>query len=347
MYCTWARPLPRWALGYTARNQANRSPTSMTPETTKNERLAIIGALHVDDVACSASPLVSRASNPVTWQQSVGGVAANTARAAAQYDLNSQSIEFTAAVGDDSLSHSLAATLATCNVIPTLQTIAGCSTGRYSAIMNHDGELYIGLADVALAERLDTDHVQELGRRGPYVAMLMDANLSSRCLASIASLAASTNTPLAALTVSPSKSLRLRPIAAQVNVLFCNRREAMALIADDDAAAELDEGNHVTTEQLADSLSELGFAQIVLSDAQAPILVQDTGNRYHIPVPNISEPYTVNGAGDAMAGACFAAWASGLSLYDSVKNHGLVIAASIVRGELRALPLLTMQEHTH
>ena len=311
----------------------------MTPATTKNERLAIIGALHIDDVAHSSSPLVSRASNPVTWEQSVGGVAANAARAAARCDFSCQSIEFTAAVGDDPISHSLAAALSACNITPALQTITGYPTGRYSAIMNHDGELYIGLADVALAERLDTGHVQELAQRGPYAAILADANLSRQCLNSVAIAAASSNTPFAALTVSPGKSLRLRPVARQVNVLFCNRREAMALIANDDAAAELDDGNHVNTEQLADGLSELGFTQIVLTDAQEPILVQDTDNRYHLPVPIVRNPYTVNGAGDAMAGACFAAWASGLSLYDSVKDYGLVMAAKIVCGEQRALTL--------
>jgi pseudouridine kinase len=306
---------------------------------TQNDRLAIIGALHVDDIARSSSPLLSRASNPVSWERRLGGVAANAARAAAQCGIAHQTIELTAAVGDDLLSRSLSSALSACNVTANLQTMSGYATGRYTAIMDSDGELYIGLADVALAEQLASCHVYELSQSGPYSALLVDANLSAQCLVSMANLAIETATPLAALTVSPNKSLRLRPIAAHVDLLFCNRREAMALIANDDAAAELNDARYVNTELLADGLSELGFRQIVLSDAQAPILIQDNEGRYQIPVPTIKFPYTVNGAGDAMAGSCFAAWASGISLYDSVKHHGLNTATSVVRGELRAIAL--------
>ena len=316
-----------------------RSHNRMTVAIAQNDRLAIIGALHVDDIARSSSSLVSRASNPVSWEQRLGGVAANSARAAAQSGIGSQTIEFMAAVGDDSLGRSLFTALSTCNVIPKLQTIPGHATGRYTAILNSDGELYIGLADVALAEQLASNHVQKLAQSGPYSAFMVDANLSEHCLVSVANLATKTSTRLAVLTVSPSKSLRLRPIAAQVDLLFCNRREAMALVANDDAAAELIGTEYVNTELLADGLCKLGFKQIVLTDAQEPILIQDSDSRHRIPVPNIESPYTVNGAGDAMAGACFAAWASGMSLYDSVKQHGINAATGVVRGELLAIAL--------
>ena len=147
---------------------------------TQNDRLAIIGALHVDDIARSSSPLVSRSSNPVRWEQRLGGVAANAACAAAQCGIGCQTIELTAAVGDDLLSRSLASALSGCNVTPNLQAMTGYATGRYTAIMDSDGELYLGLADVALAERLGADHVYELAQSGPYSALLVDANLSAQ-----------------------------------------------------------------------------------------------------------------------------------------------------------------------
>lgn len=311
----------------------------MTTTEIESSRLAIIGALHVDDIARSSNTLVSRASNPVNWEQRLGGVAANAARAAAQSGIAHQTIEFMAAVGDDPLGRSLFSALSTCDVIPYLQTIPGYPTGRYTAVLNNDGELYIGLADVALAEQLASSHLHQFSQSSPHSALLVDANLSEHCLVSVANLAIKTSTPLAALTVSPSKSLRLLPIATQVDLLFCNRREAMALVANDDAAAELNGTEFVSTELLADALSELGFKQIVLTDAQAPILIQDNDGRHRITVPSIDSPYTVNGAGDAMAGSCFAAWASGMSLHDSVKLHGLNAASQVVRGELSAIAL--------
>ncbi|MFK7856258.1 MAG: PfkB family carbohydrate kinase [Granulosicoccus sp.] len=306
----------------------------------ETNHLAIIGALHVDDIARSSSPIVSKASNPVSWEQRVGGVAANAARAASLVGLEQLNIDLIAAVGDDAMGRSLATALSACNVKPKLHMFTECSTGRYSAILNDDGELYLGLADVALAEQLDSTHIRDMADLDAYSALLVDSNLSSQCLASLATLATTMNMPLAALTVSPSKSLRLLAIVDQISLLFCNRREAMALIANDAAAAETGSITHVSIERLADDLSNLGFRQFVLTDGKAPLLVQDASKRCLLNAPEIDKPYTVNGAGDALAGASFAAWASGgMDLQAAVEFHGLRVASDVVRGTYQALCL--------
>ncbi len=56
-------------------------------------------------------------------------------------------------------------------------------------------------------------------------------------------------------------------------------------------------------------------------------------------VLTVSKTSSVNGAGDAMAGASMAAWLTGISLPDAVQRYGLVQAAAVVSGQLQPLLL--------
>ncbi len=292
-------------------------------------RLMIVGALHVDDIATSCSPLIAQASNPVTWTQHIGGVAANAAFSAREVSSVDVAIGFCAVTGCDAVADQLEKALTDAGLNASLQRLPDCSTGRYTAVMNHDGELHIGLSDVALAERLDPELVPLGDELNPCSALLMDANLSESCLTALAERAVSRSTRLAAMSVSPAKSRRLLPIASRIDLLFVNRREAIAMI-DPDLALD------VPIEQLADGLSELGFRQFVLTDAAEPVLVQRDDNRQYIIVPPMTTRVSVNGAGDALAGACFAAWCNGLTLADAVRTVGLVQSARLVSGERQA-----------
>ena len=194
--------------------------------------------------------------------------------------------------------------------------------------MTHEGELHIGLADVSLAERLgeSTNHgIEEaLEKR----AVLVDANLSGQYLLAIANQRTCTHSPLAAMSVSPAKSQRLLPIAAHTDILFCNRREALAMNAHLPANTSL--------HHLADDLGQAGFTQIVLTDGISPLLIQDELDRVSLNVPEVESPHNVNGAGDALAGASYAAWTSGMKLIPAVQEVGLKQAAMVVRGDFEA-----------
>jgi len=312
------------------------------------KHLEIIGAVHIDDIATPSASLVWKASNPVTWENRLGGVASNAACAAARYNSgqNSLSIKLSAAVGDDSSSRSLYQTLIQLGVTPKFQYKKNTPTGRYTAVMTHDGELFIGLADVSLAESLsaqqviaqlrenamihqlnDSDDLQntlEAKSMNSNSALLMDANLSASCLSELSKWAKKQSLPCAAMSVSPAKSVRLNPIANLIDILFCNRREALAL------TSELSDRS--TLWQLADALSLCGFKQFVLTDGDEPLIVQSSSERTTLTIPEACTTNNVNGAGDALAGASMAAWMNGYSLTEAVREIGLVQARSVVEG---------------
>lgn len=298
----------------------------MTSPQELQNRLMIVGALHVDDIATSCAPLIAQASNPVTWKQHIGGVAANAAFSAREVARQSRQIGFCAATGNDAVADQLEKALTAAGLQASLQRLPGSHTGRYTAIMDHDGELHIGLSDVALAERLDPGLVPLGSEADPCQAMLLDANLSEPCLEALGQQAAARGITLAAMSVSPMKSRRLLPLAPSIDLLFVNRREAIAMI-DPDLALDL------PVDRLADGLIGLGFEQFILTDATDPVLVQSLTERQYIPVPPMTRRVSVNGAGDALAGACFAAWCDGLALADAVRTIGLKQSARVVSGE--------------
>jgi len=298
----------------------------MTQSTLPSKHLIIVGAVHVDDIAQPLDALVPRASNPVKWSTRVGGVAANAACSAARLPLSAtlDSINFLAAVGDDSVATLLEQALQNEGINTHLQIFENCNTGKYTAVMSHDGELYIGLADVALAEKLGQNGSLDIPHLDSAAAILFDANISQTCAEDLLAQALTHKTPVAAMSVSPVKTKRLIPLAKQIKLLFCNRREALSMIPDVKHDAPL--------LHLADGLNKIGFKSFVLTDGSADLIIQDDTSRSTLSIANISIAASVNGAGDALAGATFAAWATGTKLNDAVAYFGLEQAKRIIQG---------------
>jgi len=303
----------------------------------------VAGALHVDEVATVQGNCVPQASNPVSWQRSAGGVGSNAARAAQKVlcNMNKGAVCLHAAVGSDHTGHQLVAAMETQGLDVAAQRIRDASTGRYSAVISETGELVLGLADVELAAQLQAAPIVSALQQDKLEAVLLDANLSADCLNELAAAAAERQTPLAAMTVSPSKALKLLAIATQIPVLFCNRREATAMAIESGLIEHSQDCSQLTLIQLMDALVAMGFNDCVLTDAGEPLVTRYQGKNSILPISTSPVVRNVNGAGDALAGASFAALIAGYPLPEAVESYGLVRAASILSED----SLLTLRAH--
>lgn len=286
--------------------------------------IVAIGALHVDEVALPFEPLEADASNPVRWQQRVGGVATNAARIAALHVPTT----LIAAVGDDVNGQWLSKMLRGENITTALLTIPNCPTGRYTAVLNVDGKLFVGLADVTLAESLEITAIQQRLPVTAPAAIMLDSNLTTEVIEAVVDGANQSSTrkratQLVAMNVSPFKAHRFVPVAARFDLMFCNRNEAARLTGKNtDSALPL----------LADALQSTGFKGFVITDGADKLLVQDTDNRTVIAVPPTTVTGNVNGAGDALAGATTADWVQGKPLAACVFDSGLPAARTVLQG---------------
>lgn len=303
------------------KNGAYKQPLRKLPGS-----VLIVGGLLVDDVAVGTESIRPCCSNPVRWEQKLGGVATNIARVVAQQ----LDCVLVASIGDDKggklMSQALYDVGVTCS--PIIRT--GETSDRYSAVLNPNGDLFVGLADARLVEKIQWQDIQSHWPQQTPDAVLLDANLSQSCITetvtAIAELHKDT-TKIHAMAVSPIKAKRWLPVADKVDVLFCNRLEAATLTA-------LPDQSNLAT--LADALLNCGFAQFVITDASAEIMVQENVGRTTIPVDSVQVEQNVNGAGDAMAGATLIQLLQGEPLAQAIATAGLSAANAVLRGDVTA-----------
>lgn len=303
--------------------------------------MLVVGGLNVDEVASVKADFVDRASNPVSWRHYVGGVASNAARAANTHYIRQHggSVVMHTALGGDATGKDLLSAMHSQGIRVASQIFKDQPSDRYSAIMANSGELLMGLADVQLAEMLDPAPAVTAMKTGDTTHLLLDANLSSHCIESVIEAASDSSVAVAALTVSPSKAIRMLSVATKINWLFCNRREAVALgnaarLINDHTAAEQTE-----LSTLAHILSDIGFNAFVLTDGDAGLITGCNGRYVRHAAIQTPIVHNVNGAGDTLAGATLAAVSLGASLDEAVANHGIPMATELITGKRMPLSL--------
>ncbi len=292
--------------------------------------LCVVGATHIDETAILTNALHPGASNPVAWQRSIGGVAVNVYRSACNHLGSENTAILIGSVGSDSAATHIRESLPDA----TLTTSEG-PTDRYSAILDRDRHLILGLADTRTIETLDYDVLAPtLDSLTAEDMLVLDANLSVSTLTAV--LTQIDAPTVAVMGVSPVKVMRIADHAQHIGVLFLNRQEACHLSGV--ARHNPDEADLAV---VSSTLAEQGFSRHVLTDANQPIHISDNGTGSVIEIPALpagTRIRSVNGAGDALAGATVAALMSGLTLHECVSGPGVNAASDVLCGKHTPLP---------
>ncbi len=236
--------------------------------------LCIIGALHVDEIAIARAALIKGESNPVSWERYVGGVAANLARAAARFTTG---VRLVVNIGHDRDGRELMHAMTTQEVQVINTAVSSTLTGRYSAVLDVTGEVFIGLADVAQAEHLTWASIEPHLDLDATECVIVDGNLSADTINQIVARCHSLTPPthlLVAVLVSPGKAHRFRQALGTLDVLFCNRAEAGALYKTFDLKPTLS-SKVITSELIAQ-----GCAYLVMTDGQHGVHVVPNATLY-------------------------------------------------------------------
>lgn len=283
-------------------------------------------------------------SNPVVCIERTGGVAANVAQQLAK----TCETRLYTALGDDAAGNKIFKELSANNVV-VKSLSQRHRTGIYVAVLQHNGELKAGLADTSGIESVDRKQLLQVNRHlQNQQAVCFDCNCSESLIKEIVITAATANPHkihgshsnnttahqplLVALGVSPTKIKKLRAHTAQIDILFANRSELQELA---------DMKSSDTLEKIALAVHDSGVKQVVATDAANDIVIVDQGGVELQPVaPTANETtsaagsiqdnrtaHSVNGAGDALAGATLAALLQKVPLKIAVRDFGIVAAA--------------------
>lgn len=264
----------------------------------------ITGRLHV-----AANPGVS---NPGHMEIQPGGAGLNMASTAAMLGLKTL---LASPIGDDAHGMRLRAVLREREINDALAIIPEAATGTYTAIVEPDGQMVIGLADLAIYECINAQwFFHHCGAALKATDLwCLSTNLSSETIGEIA--AKRNGRMLACVTISPAKSVRLRPVLGQTDLLFTNRREAQALTGLQQAEAP----------ELVAVLRKAGVKSGTLSAGGDQLHYWHEEETGALQPPSPEAIADVNGAGDALAGTMLAGLSRGMTFGQCVR---LAIAAA-------------------
>ena len=241
----------------------------------KRPKLLAVGGAHVDRRGQVAGPFAPGASNPGRMREDVGGGAFNALRNAAQRGIDCSLMSVR---GADSAGENVARAILQAKIRDISAVFLDRATASYTALIDRDGDVIAGLADMELYETVFAKQLRRSKARDEIAAadtILCDANLPAAALERLAALAG--GKPLFAIAISPAKVVRFSGVLASVSCLFMNGREAAALSATPEQAGPV---------ELAERLRSLGLASGVITWGSSAVTGFDPDGTFHDHAPH-------------------------------------------------------------
>jgi len=286
-------------------------------------RLLAIGGAHLDRRGQVSGEYIPAVSNPGTMREEIGGGAFNALRNAVDCGVEGSLFSVR---GGDAAGLRVAGEVSDWRIEDLSVTFLDRTTPSYTALLDRNGDLIAGLADMALYDLALGRQMRRRGLRDAVAAcdaLLCDANMPADGIERLARL---TDKPLHGIAVSPAKVVRLMGVLPRLDCLFMNRREAevVAGSASDDPA------------MLAGALVARGLRAAVITSGESGVTIVQGGDVFGMAVPEVDAVVDVTGAGDALAGATIAAMMRGVPLADAV-HEGIARATLTVESDQAVL----------
>jgi sugar/nucleoside kinase (ribokinase family) len=267
------------------------APATSTPT------IACIGGIDVDRKARVIGTLHPGTSNPVCVTSCTGGVAGNVARNLTRLGC---SVALFSIVGSDPSGDDLLRELRATGIdVFVMRRSAHRPTASYTAVLDPQGQLFIGLADMEIFEELDPAWADALAPSLANCALwVLDANLPAATIERLLTSHKGRATVLAD-PISIAKSARFRNVLSKIDVFFPNRLEAAELTG-------LTVHSRDDVVRAAAELRRLGVGTVVLTLGADGVFLADVHAARFIPAIPPAKIVDVTGAGDALlAGYAF------------------------------------------
>jgi pseudouridine kinase len=262
------------------------------------------GAIHLDTLVHASRKILPETSTPAVFSSRPGGVATNVARGLARLGCP---VRLVGALGRDADAAAVRSHLEADALVLLAVERDDAPTGRYIAFHDPDGSLPAATVDGRITDTLQASAFDTaLADARKALCWFVEANLPEPLLLRLAGEAAPRL--LAADAVSRAKAARLLPILPRLDLLFCNRAEALAILGPGADDRETD------TTVLAETLLGRGPRACLISDGDQPLVVADAGGVTRLAPPAIARIRDVTGAGDALVAGTLCGLDAGLSL---------------------------------
>lgn len=280
------------------------------------KRIICIGGAVFDRKYHAHAPLIAETSNPVSGFRSHGGVARNVTENLTRLGVNTG---FISILGDDETGHAILEHLRVLGTdVSHVIITSEAPTAEYAAILGHDNELALGIADMAIFDLFKPELLEDVW---PHLAaadwVFADCNLPQATLELLLQKRVGSRFRLALDTVSAPKARRLPDDLSGIDALFLNMDEANSLLDHPADAPRL------SAEQAIAALSQRGVKQIIMTMGAEGVYLGNADNIGYVnSVP--AEPVDVTGAGDALISGTLYRLLEQQDLPDAVRTGTLV-----------------------
>lgn len=270
--------------------------------------VVVVGGANIDIKVAIKGATIPATSNPGTATVSVGGVGRNIAHNLAALDTP---VRLISAVGRDPEGERLLAETTAAGVDVSAVRRGG-KTGVYSAVLDHDGELVIG---VSAMDVIDEITQRTLGRNRAAIEgaafLVADCNLHRSSLQWLQQYAKQSGIPFLVEPVSAVKVEKLNAIlrrGAALHTVTPNQQQLEALTGRDLKSME-------ATRKAARVLHDRGVLNVLVGlGPEGALLSSVEGNaikQHHIPAAQ-TKPQDVTGGGDAHVAGYIAGLVGGM-----------------------------------
>lgn len=238
------------------------------PDTRDKPSVCCLGGMTMDRILTLQAPGLLGTVNPVSSEKLPGGTARNVAAALASLSV---SCRLVAMVGDDNDGRAVVAEAAQAGIDTGLvQKSLSRPTGSSTAVLDLEGELFAGFADMAISESMDRGFIQNRWIQiGNSALVFADANLPKDSLAYLIAGCQEHELPLVIDATSAASARKLPMNLQGLELLVCDTDEARAILGDELAR---------DSDSMAAALCQRGAASaLVLADSALSLAHRDGG----------------------------------------------------------------------
>ncbi|WNS76379.1 carbohydrate kinase [Bacillus sp. DTU_2020_1000418_1_SI_GHA_SEK_038] len=276
----------------------------------KRKHIVCIGGSNVDRKIQTLQTLQLGTSNPAESSQSFGGVARNIAENLGRLGCD---VALMTAVGEDGEGDWLLEHTKSYADISPSQAFSNAATGTYTAVLDHEGEMAIALADMSIYDLVDIDFVE---RKWGHIAssdlVVIDTNFPAEVIKQLIVRCHEAKIPVCITPVSAPKVKKLPKSLAGVTWLIANKDEAEAL-------SEMEIKNDSDFFKAAEKMLEKGVEKVVITRGDKGLIYSTQNGESGTVLPPKIQVEDVTGAGDSLVSGIMYAHLQGLGIENACK----------------------------
>ncbi len=266
--------------------------------------IVCIGGANIDRKFHVTDKLVQGTSNPVTSESSIGGVARNVAENLGRIG---EDVLLLTTSGNDAEWQHIADLSSPFMNVDYVEKISSEATGSYTALLDQDGNMTMGLADMSVYDKITPEFmIKNTYLLNKSKCIIADLNCPKETLEFLCSYAEKKQIKLVLIAVSGPKMNRLPNNLHAVDWLILNKDEVESYVGKE-AHSELELQSYMS------EIKSLGVSNLIVTSGKEKIFYVGTEGQHEFQVKAVDRVVDVTGAGDAFTSALIYGW---LKSYD-------------------------------